>query len=436
MGRDPYGHVYIGAGNISTYDAALYQYNAEQDSFKIVGTIKAASQAANNWLSLDKPGKIHSKIHFSSNGKMYFATHSSDEGTDYSGFRGGHLYSYDIATGVTKDESAPDVLIPNNGIMDCPVAPSFNLVYAVGYPDGDLYIHDLTSGVSTLLGPSGSKQGSVSRYMFTDNSGRLFYPRTNYFYCYNPATKSASFKAVNKIQGVTQISCLVKTLGGDTIYFIPHGTYNIYEYIPATDQVTDLGLANPDSSNTPVRGMVMRWDLKKLYYLPDVSRTLVEFDIPTRTKKVLSAAPYMDYTGSDGVDKNGDIYFCCYGSCGYVYKFYLNTPCTVCSTFVSPNESQPVEPLSDEPLLTVQPNPLTSGGIIRTSSMGSRFYSLTLFDLSGRLVRTWSEASEGSERVIRWNGLDKHGRPLQSGVYILRLTVNQKTRSQTITVIR
>jgi hypothetical protein len=67
-------------------------------------------------------------------------------------------------------------------------------------------------------------------------------------------------------------------------------------------------------------------------------------------------------------------------------------------------------------------NPATAIGY-RIPSPGGRV-TLTVYDLSGRRVRTLVDAHKsGGEHVAVWRGLDERGRQVSSGVYFYRLEV-------------
>ena len=68
--------------------------------------------------------------------------------------------------------------------------------------------------------------------------------------------------------------------------------------------------------------------------------------------------------------------------------------------------------------LTCEPNPVVGTTTIRTSYIVPRS-SLSVYDASGRLVRSFSLLSSPSS--LTWDGTDELGQPLPSGAYFLRL---------------
>ena len=62
---------------------------------------------------------------------------------------------------------------------------------------------------------------------------------------------------------------------------------------------------------------------------------------------------------------------------------------------------------------------------------------LTIFDITGRCVKQWKISVHPFERIIiKWQGIDKKGNPLPSGVYIVRLTSGQIVETKKIMLLR
>jgi len=68
------------------------------------------------------------------------------------------------------------------------------------------------------------------------------------------------------------------------------------------------------------------------------------------------------------------------------------------------------------------PNPFNSQTVIRYSLTARSPCTLCIYDLSGRKVRRLIEDIEAEGlHEIDWNGLDDHGNPVASGIYILKM---------------
>lgn len=90
------------------------------------------------------------------------------------------------------------------------------------------------------------------------------------------------------------------------------------------------------------------------------------------------------------------------------------------STAVSDTEAGPPHGLS----LTVYPNPLNASTRITISVHDPVIASLHIYNVAGQLVRTILAHEAISPGVTRltWEGLNDHGSPVSSGVYLLRFS--------------
>jgi outer membrane protein assembly factor BamB len=88
-------------------------------------------------------------------------------------------------------------------------------------------------------------------------------------------------------------------------------------------------------------------------------------------------------------------------------------------------QGPPVEAPSAVRALEVSPNPFNPEVRIRFALLEKGRVTLKIYDIDGKPVRTLAsgECSAG-HRVFSWNGRDNAGRPLSSGIYLVRLTAN------------
>jgi flagellar hook assembly protein FlgD len=76
-------------------------------------------------------------------------------------------------------------------------------------------------------------------------------------------------------------------------------------------------------------------------------------------------------------------------------------------------------------LLANAPNPFNPTTTVRFELAGTSLVRIDLYDASGALVQTLvNESREAGTHGIEWNGDDRFGRPVASGVYFARLQVN------------
>lgn len=85
-------------------------------------------------------------------------------------------------------------------------------------------------------------------------------------------------------------------------------------------------------------------------------------------------------------------------------------------------------------LAAPRPNPAQAIMRIACDGAGDAAATLTALDLRGRLVRSWPVGADAGQVV--WDGRDRHGRLVASGVYILRLEAHGGTRTRKVTWLR
>jgi len=74
------------------------------------------------------------------------------------------------------------------------------------------------------------------------------------------------------------------------------------------------------------------------------------------------------------------------------------------------------------PSLRVHPNPFNPRTTITIDATAAGTARLEVLDLRGRLVATpWAGVLEPGRMRIPWSAVDRHGRPLGSGTYLMRL---------------
>jgi hypothetical protein len=100
----------------------------------------------------------------------------------------------------------------------------------------------------------------------------------------------------------------------------------------------------------------------------------------------------------------------------------------------TPPEPPPVD--ETRPLL-VEPNPAPGGCVLRFSLAAARRGSLTVFDASGRKVRTLESGDLArGVHAPRWDGCDDSGRTLPEGIYFVKLRLDHDQQTQRITLLR
>lgn len=88
-------------------------------------------------------------------------------------------------------------------------------------------------------------------------------------------------------------------------------------------------------------------------------------------------------------------------------------------------------------LLGNYPNPGRPGTRIRFELPGRRDVAVRVYDVSGRAVATLAEGPrEAGLQEITWDGRDRSGRPLPSGIYFYRVTGYGEPRTGKMTILR
>jgi len=83
------------------------------------------------------------------------------------------------------------------------------------------------------------------------------------------------------------------------------------------------------------------------------------------------------------------------------------------------------------------PNPMSAGLRLRLQIREPMALDLRIYDARGRLVRAWTAPDIGEgPSTYQWNGLDRAGRPVPTGLYFVRVKGTDHTATRRIIVIR
>lgn len=94
------------------------------------------------------------------------------------------------------------------------------------------------------------------------------------------------------------------------------------------------------------------------------------------------------------------------------------------------------EAKNEEVRLGVYPNPFSQRVAIRYYFHAGYERSLKIYDLSGRLVRTFLIPKQRqSTTKILWDGRDEKGKRVRNGVYFIRLRVGEKVRTKKLVLL-
>jgi hypothetical protein len=86
-------------------------------------------------------------------------------------------------------------------------------------------------------------------------------------------------------------------------------------------------------------------------------------------------------------------------------------------------------------VVSMQPNPFTVRTTIEVDTKGLDS-DIRIYDVTGRLVRALHNSGRTRTTSFVWDGRDRHGRPLASGVYFIRARTLEGTSSARVTLVR
>lgn len=89
------------------------------------------------------------------------------------------------------------------------------------------------------------------------------------------------------------------------------------------------------------------------------------------------------------------------------------------------------------PHLSLAPNPFTRTTDIRCQIPGNTTAGLIIYDISGRLVKSFDQVSsiENQESHFSWDGTDVRGRRLPAGVYFVQLDTETHSETQKVILV-
>ncbi len=165
-------------------------------------------------------------------------------------------------------------------------------------------------------------------------------------------------------------------------------------------------------------------------YLADDFYGLRQVEVSDPANPVLLGS-YPSADRGMGVDAKDGLVVLAAGETGvYVYR----NPAVVA---LEPEDDDPAPDLPSAVALRAGPNPFNPRLEIAYTLPRAGQVRIDVFDARGRLVSTLmrADAPAGTSSLI-WDGTDKTGRPVASGVYNLRLVTDDAVRSQRVTLVR
>ncbi len=87
--------------------------------------------------------------------------------------------------------------------------------------------------------------------------------------------------------------------------------------------------------------------------------------------------------------------------------------------------------------LSLYPNPTSSHVTVAFTLARPGAGRVTVYDLRGAAVRTLdTPRGAAGPHTVRWDGCDEHGRRVASGVYLVRLQIDDASDTQRLVLLR
>jgi hypothetical protein len=285
VGIDANQRVYVAFSDQSEqhpYDTMLFRYNTRSEQRELLVTLRQISEAEGNLL----PGETIAKIHVPFQeyaGKFYFSSHdyhTYEGAADLAKRRGGHFYSYDLATGKFEDLSKTDaggVSVAQQGIIGLTVLPQQKALAGFTFPFGDILIYDLEKRRTTFFQGVAEHRlkGKPTRQIFATDRGRVFFTyydrREAPLYVFDLATGKTEKTPYQFHFGM--LYGAVPTRDGSKLYLVDLFG-NLYAFHTREERLEELGsLLPPEQIAAGVKveicyTLVLSPDEKKLYTFP------------------------------------------------------------------------------------------------------------------------------------------------------------------------
>jgi hypothetical protein len=455
-------------------NACVVCYDPYANRIKSLGTVKAVSLAASNWMANESQEKIHTHLFPTPEGKVWMATHDNagcDEPGDdcyYSGifYRGTHFYHADETNNdrLVDYSAVQTYTIPRNSFFPIPnnhatqptatsgVAIEWYSILAMGlnpyapnrlwtmtYPHGKFFLWDLKKDTVLYFGTSGSTD---IRELFVDKQGCLYWINSS---CrkWDPATRR--LKALPG-SGFERGGCMTYSHSYDTAYTISttNGHVQMLDFI--NQEIKIIGRIPPASQNSgdphAFRSLAVSRDGKRLFTV-NGDRGLYQFVLATKAySKILDLSPYMgSHTWCVGsntcADTLGNLYFCVGKRNSYMIKVNLG------KNLVKPLHVPSVDELSDErtgqtydpQYIKAYPNPFKPGiSISYRSGRNEGSTTLKVFTVHGKLVKILGKGN--GINTVYWDGRDNLSKRVSHGTYVIELATPASRQTRKIVMLQ
>jgi hypothetical protein len=95
-----------------------------------------------------------------------------------------------------------------------------------------------------------------------------------------------------------------------------------------------------------------------------------------------------------------------------------------------------VSPPKSYALLQNYPNPFNAGTVIPFDLKNASDWTVTVYNITGQVVRTFAGHNEASQVRVAWDGTDNEGNAVSSGVYFYRIKAAEFTATKKMTLLK
>ncbi|WIM09243.1 hypothetical protein [Enhydrobacter sp.] len=348
IGMDRRERVYIGFTSRRAdgrEDFAVFRYDPASGERRFLGTFMDAARTVGNLAPGEEIPKGHTHL-VEIDGRIYMGSqgfHDLKESIDaLPGYRGSHLYAYDIARDKLEDVSRAlpgGVVTRYQGLIALAHAPGSDLLVGLAHPSSDIVLFDtkrnrvreVVAGIPWRLGNPlsreivATKAGRIYTYRGTEDPARR--GAVHRIWAYDLATGAMAATAYTASGGFWNGQ--TKTRDGRTIWL---STVNgeLYRLDVASGAFTHLGTFLPREEIAAgervdqLYGITLSADETRLYGIPRRSHArgsnLYAYDIASGAVGLVGPVPPAVYAGSDLRDSRGNIYFARFGDGASVWQ--------------------------------------------------------------------------------------------------------------------
>ncbi|MBC8527793.1 MAG: T9SS type A sorting domain-containing protein [Candidatus Cloacimonetes bacterium] len=229
--------------------------------------------------------------------------------------------------------------------------------------------------------------------------------------------------------------------------------YRFYSYHPYDIDQIKINYADGDTwAETPM--VVASYPIDDMCNFPDIiiddaDKVWVTWEVPNNNQNYISARYYdhgiwsdtsfvsvdAERAGYPNITKdNSDHIFCMwFGTSGMESGFYVNHCDAGSNAIEEPN--MPIE----EPYihLSAYPNPFHPVTCINFSLNKEGYTTLKIFNIKGQLIKTLvNEYKRKGDYSILWDGKNKDGKEVSSGIYLYRVQVENHCVTRSLNLVK